>query len=74
MRLVRHVACLVERPEGSLGRPRHRWEYDIRMDLREIGWKDVEWIHLAQDMDQWWALMNMVNEPSSFIKGEEFLD
>jgi hypothetical protein len=33
---------------------------NIRMDLREIGWKGVEWIHLAQDRDQWWALVNTV--------------
>jgi hypothetical protein len=29
------------------------------MDLMEIGWEDVEWIHLAQDRDQWWAVVNM---------------
>jgi hypothetical protein len=42
---------LVEKPEGNipLGRPRHRWEDGIRMDLREIGWGSVEWIQLAQD-------------------------
>jgi hypothetical protein len=41
------------RPEGkrALGRPRHRWE-DIRINLRGIGWEDVDWIHLAQDRDQ----------------------
>jgi hypothetical protein len=33
---------------------------NIRVDLREIGWKDVDWIHLAQDRDQWQALVNMV--------------
>jgi hypothetical protein len=43
-----------------LGRPRHRWEDGIRMDLREIGWEGVDWIQLAQDTDQWWALVNMV--------------
>jgi hypothetical protein len=35
-----------------------RREDNIRMDLREIGWKVVEWIHLAQDRDQWRALVN----------------
>jgi hypothetical protein len=30
------------------------------MDLREIGWEDVDWIHVTQDRDQWWALVNMV--------------
>jgi len=34
-------------------RPRRRWEDNIRMDLREIGWEDVNWMHLAQDRDQW---------------------
>jgi hypothetical protein len=43
----------VEKPEGKrpLGRPRHRWEDGIRMDVREIGWGSVEWIQLAQDTD-----------------------
>jgi len=36
----------------ELGRPRRRWEDNIRMDLREIGWDDVEWMRLAQDRDQ----------------------
>jgi hypothetical protein len=34
------------------GRPRHRWENKIRMDLEEIGWEGVGWLHLAQDRDQ----------------------
>jgi hypothetical protein len=42
------------------GRTRHKWEDNIRMDLREIGWEIVDWMHLAQDGDQWWALVNMV--------------
>jgi hypothetical protein len=41
-----------------LGRPRYRWEDNIKMDLREIGWGDMDWIHLVQDRDQWRALMN----------------
>jgi hypothetical protein len=36
-----------------LGRSRGRWEYNIRMDLREIGWECVDWIRLTQDTDQW---------------------
>jgi len=36
-------------------RPRRRWEDNIRMNLTEIGWEGVEWIHLAQDGDQWRA-------------------
>jgi hypothetical protein len=52
---------LVGKPERKrlLGRPRRRWE-DIRMDLKEIRWEDVDWIHLAQDRDQWGALVNKV--------------
>ncbi|KAJ4427581.1 hypothetical protein ANN_25229 [Periplaneta americana] len=48
---------LVGRPEGKrpLGRPRLRWEDNIKMDLREVGYDDREWINLAQDRDQWWA-------------------
>jgi hypothetical protein len=44
---------LVGNPEGKrqLGRPRRRWEHNIKMDVREIGFKGVEWIHLAQDGD-----------------------
>jgi hypothetical protein len=42
------------------GRPRSRWEDNTEMDLREIGWEGVNWIHLAQDRDQWWALVNTV--------------
>jgi len=41
-------------------RLRHRCEDEIRMDLRQIGWEDMNWIHLAEDRDQWWALRNMI--------------
>jgi hypothetical protein len=53
---------LVRRPEGRrpLGRPRRRWEDKIDMDLREIVFGDVDWIHLAQDRDRWRALVNTV--------------
>jgi hypothetical protein len=40
----------------SLGRPRHRWEDNIKMDLREIGWEGGDWMHMAEDMEQWQAL------------------
>jgi hypothetical protein len=52
----------VGKPERKrpLGRPRHRWEDNIKMDLREIGWGDVYCIDLAQDRDQWRALVNMI--------------
>jgi hypothetical protein len=49
--------CVGKRP---LGRPRRRWVNNIKMDLREIGWDAVDWIDLAQDRDQWRALVNMV--------------
>jgi hypothetical protein len=50
----------VGKPEGKrpLGRQRRRWEDGITMDLRKIGWGSVEWIQLAQDRDQWQALVN----------------
>jgi hypothetical protein len=53
---------LVGKPEGrrALGRPRHRWEDMIRMNLREIGWESVEWIQLAQDRDRCRALVHTV--------------
>jgi hypothetical protein len=53
---------LVGKPEGRrpLGRPRRRWVDNIKMDLREIGWDDVHWVDLAQDRDQWRALVNSV--------------
>jgi hypothetical protein len=46
---------LVGNPEVKkpLGRPRSRWEDNIKMDLEEVGWEGVDWIHLAQDRDQW---------------------
>jgi hypothetical protein len=52
----------VGKPEGKrpLGRPRRRWVDNIEMDLREIGWVGVDWIDLAQDRDQWRALVNTV--------------
>jgi hypothetical protein len=53
---------LVGKSEGKrpLGRPRHRWEDEIRMDLREIGLGDVDWIRLAEDRDQWRAVVSAV--------------
>jgi hypothetical protein len=43
-----------------LGRPRCRWLDNIKMDLREIGWDGMDWIDLAQNMEQWRALVNKV--------------
>jgi hypothetical protein len=53
---------LVGKPERNrpLGRPRRRWKDNIRTDLREIVWEGVDWIRLAQDRDQWWAVVNTV--------------
>jgi hypothetical protein len=72
MRWAGHVArvgegrgvyrVLVGRPEGKrpLGRPRLRWEDNIKLDLREIGIDAVNWIRLAQDRVQWRAFVNTV--------------
>jgi hypothetical protein len=53
---------LVGKPEGTrpLGRPRHTWVDNTKMDLREIGQDGMDWIDLDQDRDQWRALVNMV--------------
>jgi hypothetical protein len=52
----------VVKPEENipLGRPRRRWVHNIKIDLREIGWGGMDWIDLAQDRDQWRALVNTV--------------
>jgi hypothetical protein len=72
MRWAGHVArkgekrntyrLLVRKPEGKrpLGRPRCRWVDNIRIDLGEVGWGDVDWIDLAQDRNRWRALVNLV--------------
>jgi hypothetical protein len=53
---------LVGNPEGKrpLERPRRRWVDNTNMGLREIGWDGMDWIDLAQDRDQWRALVNTV--------------
>jgi hypothetical protein len=72
MRWAGHVACmreergvhrvLVGKPEGKwpLGRPRHRWEDNIKMDVQEVGGGRVDWMELAQDRDRWRALVSTV--------------
>jgi hypothetical protein len=72
MRWVGHVArmwkkrnayrSLVGKPEGKipLGRPKRRWVNNIKMDLLELGWGDVDWIGLSQDRDKWRALVKAV--------------
>jgi hypothetical protein len=49
------------KPEGKrpCGRTRRRWEDNIKMDYREIEWEGVGWMHLAQDRDQWRAVVNL---------------
>jgi hypothetical protein len=53
---------LVGRPEGRrpLGRPKRRWEDNIKIDLQEVGWAAMDWIELTQDRDRWLALVNAV--------------
>jgi hypothetical protein len=72
MRWTRHVArmgekrnayrILVGTPEGKrpLGRLRRRWVDNIKINLKEIGWDGMDWIDLAQNRDQWSALVNTV--------------
>jgi hypothetical protein len=67
---------LVGKPEGnkSLERPKRRSVDNIKKDLREIGWNGLDWIDMAQDWDQWRALVNTVFEPSSSINCWEILE
>jgi hypothetical protein len=53
---------LVGKPDGKrpLGRPRRRWDNNIKMNFREIGWGGTYWIDMAQDRDRWRALVNRV--------------
>ena len=53
---------LVGKPEGKrpIGRPRRRWEDNIKMDLQEVGCGGMDWIELAQDRDRWRELVSMV--------------
>jgi hypothetical protein len=53
---------LIRKHEGKnlLGRPRCRWDNNIKMGLTEIGCEGVDWIHLAQHKDHWWAVVNKV--------------
>jgi len=63
MRAMRNVyKIFIRKPEGKrlLEGHRHIWEDNIRMDIREIGWECVDWMHLSQARDQWLLLMNLV--------------
>jgi len=67
---------LVGKPEGKkpLGRPRRRWEDNIKMDLQEVGCGCMDWIELAQDRNRWRTRVTAVNGPSGSIKCGEVLD
>ena len=67
---------LVGKPEGRrpLVRPRRRWEDNIRMDLREVECRCVDWMELAQDRDRWRALVSAVMNLQGSIQCGEFLD
>jgi hypothetical protein len=64
MRWVEHVVAHMDERRNaysiSIGKPRHKWEDNVRIDLGETGWEDVDWFHLAQDRDQWQAPVNTV--------------
>jgi hypothetical protein len=57
---------LVGKPElkRPFGRPRCRWEDNVKMDLKEVGWSGMDWIHVAQGRDQWQAVMNTIMNPA----------
>jgi len=66
---------LVRKPEGKtpLGRPRHRWEDNIKMDLQELGCGLMDWIEVVQDRDMWRALVNAVMKVRVPLNEENFL-
>jgi len=67
---------LVRKHEGkrSLGRPRRRWEENIKMDLQEVECGGMGWIELTQDRDRWRAVVNALMNLRDSIKCGEFLD
>jgi hypothetical protein len=81
-----HVACtremrnayiiLLGKPERKrlLGRPRHRWEGNIRMDLGEIESEGVDWMNLVRDRDKWWPLLNTLMNLQVSYGGGGFRD
>jgi hypothetical protein len=72
MRNVYKILVGKSEGKGPLRKHRQKWEYIIRMNLREIGWEDVDWIHL-KDMDQWQALVKMVMDLQVPKKVRNFL-
>jgi hypothetical protein len=67
---------LVGKPEGKrpLGRPRRRWDDNIKMDLQEVGGCRGDWMELAQDRERWRALVSTVRDFRVPLKCGEFLD
>jgi hypothetical protein len=57
-----------------LGRHRHRWEDNIKIDLQEVGFRSMDWIDQAQDRDRWQATHGSGMVPSGSIKYGKFLD
>jgi hypothetical protein len=68
---MEHVACMGERNEymillenlkweRHIGRPRHGWKHDIKMDLKEIGYQAVDYVYQVYIRGQWWACVNLV--------------
>jgi hypothetical protein len=53
------MICEVE-GRRPLGRPRRRWEDNIKMDLQQVGWGGMDWIDMARDRDRWWAVVSAV--------------
>jgi hypothetical protein len=85
LRWAGHVACMGERrgayralmwkPEGRrpLGRPRYRWEDNIKIDLCEVGWVGIDRIDLAQDRNRWRAVVNAVTSLQVPLNAGKFL-
>jgi hypothetical protein len=73
MRGVYRVLVGKRKGKGPLGRPRHRWEDIIIMDLQEVGSGGMDWIELAQDRGKW-RTRGRGKEPSGSIKCGKFLD
>jgi hypothetical protein len=66
---------LVEKPVGKkpLGRPRRRWDDNIKKNLQEVGCGGMDWFDLAQDRDRWRAYVNCGNKPSSALNAGNLL-
>jgi hypothetical protein len=69
-----HIGFWSEMQKRPLGGPRCRWKDNIKMDLREILWGGMDWIYLAEDRDQWRALVNTVMNLRVPLNVGEFLN